>query len=483
MSTDSQMRVSQDANGAAPVESKPDVHAIMAEIRARVKAGIERQRDAKPPLKSYAAHPDHQASRQAGELLTSEDLRYLNEHHAYPTSFRLDTISSHRTGLIGRIVVRAKVKLARMLRQSIFADYFASEQDFLANVVRYLNDVSKYVDARDGAIFWELIRKLDHDIGAAMQRIERIYDEQVAAQRTMEKELTQRLHDLYKPLEGQLADVQARLAQQAAQLQTLDSVARGLEGLVARSTVATPSAGAEASSQPLPTDASYVLLENRYRGSEEEITRRLAIYPPLFNGQEKPVVEIGPGRGELLSLLGQAGVKAYGVECDSAMVEAAQARGHQVITGDGIAHLTQCADQSVGGVIAVQVVEHLRMAQLRELLRACARVVVPGGKVIFETVNPQSLTALSSNYFRDPTHVWPLHPDTLSYAMTLAGLRVVEIRKLSPVPAEAQLRLVPQQDFMTPRWRETVELINHNLQQLNDLMYGYQDYCVIAEVP
>jgi O-antigen chain-terminating methyltransferase len=101
---------------------------------------------------------------------------------------------------------------------------------------------------------------------------------------------------------------------------------------------------------------------------------------------------------------------------------------------------------------------------------------------VFETINPQSMLALSSNYFRDPTHVWPLHPDTLSFAMTLAGLKIIEIRKLSPVPQESLLKKVPVEEYMTPRWSHAVDTLNRNVEQLNELLYGFQDYAVIAEV-
>ena len=79
------------------------------------------------------------------------------------------------------------------------------------------------------------------------------------------------------------------------------------------------------------------------------------------------------------------------------------------------------------------------------------------------------------------THVWPLHPDTLEYAMTLSGLVVDEVRFLSPVADEACLRPVPVQEYMTPRWKQAVEAMNDNFQQLNELLYGHQDYCIVAE--
>jgi hypothetical protein len=168
---------------------------------------------------------------------------------------------------------------------------------------------------------------------------------------------------------------------------------------------------------------------------------------------------------------------------DPAMVEEALQHGLDVRFGDGLAHLRTLEPGSLGGLIAIQVVEHLRPEQLKELFELSKSRVARGGRVIFETINPKSLTALSSNYFRDPSHVFPLHPDTLSYGLTLAGLKVEEIKYLSPVPAEAQLKEIPAEEYLTPRWVQTLNLINHNLRQLNELLYGCQDFCIVAKVP
>jgi O-antigen chain-terminating methyltransferase len=92
----------------------------------------------------------------------------------------------------------------------------------------------------------------------------------------------------------------------------------------------TGSAGPGAKSEAAPIDYSYLLLENRFRGSEVEIRRRLSIYPPLFAGSSKPVLEIGPGRGELQQLFKEQHVPSYGVDMDPAMVEACKTKGFDV---------------------------------------------------------------------------------------------------------------------------------------------------------
>jgi hypothetical protein len=66
--------------------------------------------------------------------------------------------------------------------------------------------------------------------------------------------------------------------------------------------------------------------------------------------------------------------------------------------------------------------------------------------------------------------------------MSLAGLKTKEIKFLAPVPDTARLTPLVKHDFMTPGQIALVNGMNQTISQLNDLLYGYQDYCVIAEV-
>jgi hypothetical protein len=133
-------------------------------------------------------------------------------------------------------------------------------------------------------------------------------------------------------------------------------------------------------------------------------------------------------------------------------------------------------------LVAIQLVEHLTRTQLSELFELAKRKLKLGSKIVFETINPQSLLALSSNYFRDPTHVWPQHPDTLGYTATLAGLKIVETRYLSPVSPNHMLREVPEDSNQPPPMLEATRRINQNIEQLNRLLYGFQDYALVLEV-
>lgn len=460
----------------------PDIRAIMDRIREQIKndtAGSASNRRHFVPTRPLESN----GQRRAGELLHSEELRYLNANYQF-ARLNADAIKSHRPGFLGKSIVKVKRKVLQLIWDGLLKEYFSNERDYQTHLVRFLNDVAKYADARDAQNFWELVRKIDVDTTRALERIERIADEQSGDLRSSERRLIESLEQARRELSQSLAELRTLGVQQGDRLSVVESVASGLEKIAARLSVPQPDAlpqAARAETGPAP-DYRYLLLENRFRGSEEEISRRLEHYPALFPTDGRPVLEIGGGRGELQKLFAARSMRSYMVDMDAAMVEAATAAGVDARLGDGIAHLASCEDRSLAGVIAVQVVEHLTRPQLETLVELCVRKVAPGGAVVFETINPQSVLALSSNYFRDPTHVFPMHPDTMRYMMELSGMKQIEVRYQSPVPAEAQLRNIPVSEYMPPNWAYTVELMNHNVDQLNRLLYGAQDYCIIGRI-
>lgn len=72
-------------------------------------------------------------------------------------------------------------------------------------------------------------------------------------------------------------------------------------------------------------DAFYLALEDRFRGTREEIKERLRIYLPWLEkhkigGKAFPVVDLGCGRGEWLELLAESECHAYGVDTNRVFI-------------------------------------------------------------------------------------------------------------------------------------------------------------------
>jgi hypothetical protein len=108
------------------------------------------------------------------------------------------------------------------------------------------------------------------------------------------------------------------------------------------------------------------------------------------------------------------------------------------------------------------------------LVALAYRKTAPGSPVIFETINAQSVFAVVRNFFLDPTHVRPVHPETLKVAMESAKFRDVELRFSSPY---TEKRVPPLE--LADDGPQLVEF-NRAMGALNDLVYGYLDYAAIG---
>ena len=169
----------------------------------------------------------------------------------------------------------------------------------------------------------------------------------------------------------------------------------------------------------------YFSFETRMRAPSEEIVERQRPYVELLAGHA-PVLDVGCGRGELLTLLRDAGIAARGIDADADMVAFARGAGLDVEQADLLEALAACAPASLGAVSALQVVEHLPPPVLVRFLELAHGALVPGGLLLVETINPATPAALR-HYFADLTHAQPLVPETLELLAGQAGFTGSEV--------------------------------------------------------
>jgi SAM-dependent methyltransferase len=225
---------------------------------------------------------------------------------------------------------------------------------------------------------------------------------------------------------------------------------------------------AEAARQFHPTfDNEH--FEAEFRGSREQLLAQYDDLAAKFEGIIPPVLDIGCGRGEFLELLAKHGVEARGVEMDAELVDAARQRGLDVTHGDGLAELAATFDESLGGVVLIQVVEHLTPQQAVDLVALCREKVAKGGRVLIETVNPQSLYVFAHSFYLDPTHVRPVHPAYLTFLFNEAGFE-----------ATIEWRSPPPEDDVLADDASLTSVERANVERLNRLLYAPQDYALIA---
>lgn len=233
----------------------------------------------------------------------------------------------------------------------------------------------------------------------------------------------------------------------------------------------------------------YVGFEDQFRGSREVIRERLESYLPYFDrlspGAGEPptmgdVLDVGCGRGEFLDLLNERGIAARGIDLNHEMAEVCRARGLNVIEADAVGHLASLPDQSLGGIFAAQVVEHLEPSYLLQFLELTFEKLQPGGRLVLETLNPACWTAFFESYIRDITHRWPLHPETLKYLVLASGFSRAEIEFRSPVPAHDKLQPIAAAGHASQPTGELVETFNANVEKLNARMFTHMDYAIVA---
>ena len=273
--------------------------------------------------------------------------------------------------------------------------------------------------------------------------------------------------------------------QQVAQEQQLDRQGLAFQRIKMDRLMARIAAGTELSAEERAglqeeraglLDHEYYRFESLYR-SEEEVRQNQRIYLPYFEGRQN-VLDLGCGKGEFLELLRDNGIAGRGVDLNEQMVRICQEKGLAVVRDDAIQHLAGYPDNSLGGLFAAHLIEHLPERLLRDLVQMAQAKLQPGAYLILETPNPLCLWALVNYFYLDLSHERPLHPQGMVFLLEGCGFRDVEIRYLHPVPEGVRMALLPQVAG-TP-WEEMGSLLNANLERLNALLYGFADYAVIA---
>lgn len=341
---------------------------------------------------------------------------------------------------VGKVIVLVKRVVRRILRP--YSSMILSRQaDFNASLLRLLDAMmEKWLQNRAAieSLDQQLVQLRDAH-NEHTPRIDALYYERLVLKRNMER-----------LLEGGIrpAASDAPLAVDAfAREQTLD-------------------------------DGSYYLFEGFHRGDSKSIAEKQTEYCAFFEGKDE-VLDVGCGRGEFLALLRDRGIKASGVDSNQVMVEECKQNGFTVVCADLIEHLKGVEDGRYGGIFSSQVVEHLSASVIARFISLAAQKIRPGGVIVVETLNPLSLAGFAEYFYKDPTHVTPVHPETLSFLLKSSGFKNVRTEFRSPTEKEKMLKKIPAAG--TRGDNDDYTILNENIEKLNRVLFGFQEYAVIAE--
>lgn len=222
----------------------------------------------------------------------------------------------------------------------------------------------------------------------------------------------------------------------------------------------------------------YLAFYSKFRSPPGELKKHQSIFVRYFEGCRN-VLDVGCGRGEFLELLREQGIGGRGVDADREMIDICRSHGLNVTLMDAVAYLVGLSPGSIDGVFMDDVIEHLETGHMLHLLDLIGSRLVAGSPFIVKTINPLSL-ATFTDYYIDVTHVRALHPTALKYMVESAGFETIEVRFLARVQDRERLQKFELSPGLGDRERRMAETYNHNIDLLNALLFGPEDYAIIA---
>jgi O-antigen chain-terminating methyltransferase len=190
----------------------------------------------------------------------------------------------------------------------------------------------------------------------------------------------------------------------------------------------------------------YVALEDYFRGDPSVIRERQMAYIPYVKDvvtAGKPLLDLGCGRGEWLTVLRDAGIPARGIDSNRACIDDCKQLDLNVELADLVEYLNALPENSLGAITMFQVMEHLPFPVLLNVLRAILRVLTPGGVFIGEVPNSETLRVAATTFWIDPTHERPLFPGLLQFLAKEVGFSKADGIYSTPLAAEPDVTSLP----------------------------------------
>jgi len=444
------------------------------EIMAKIRENIRRKQVAgELPPDPDSVIGSHSKNCPAGESddAMQRDLSYINTNWDIHNNSYF--ISSHHPH-IGKFLVKGRQLVhAEICR---YIDPMISRQtDFNASTVRIINLASqRYAE----------LTLHQEELETAFFSFKQESDKKIADSITESKSelnskfalTTKELNRVKSELDSKIEfTIKERITQMDQDIHARAWLAHVLEDRVQKELVQ--------KSAPLASTAkentNYFLFEERFRGSREDIKHRQLAFLPYFEKCSR-VLDIGCGRGEFLEILKNHDIGGIGVDSDPDMVAYCHSRQLEVVHSDAITYLETLEDRTLDGIFIDQVVEHLEPDYLIRLIALCHQKIKFGYHIVVETVNPLSFVSFV-NFYIDMTHKRPVHPETLQYLLSAAGFRECEKKFFSPVSDEGRLKKIKWTAEMNETESKNYDVYNHNVELLNTVLFGTQDYAVVGK--
>lgn len=221
-------------------------------------------------------------------------------------------------------------------------------------------------------------------------------------------------------------------------------------------------------------EIDYFDFENHFRGSRQDIKQRQSIYIPYFINKNM-ILDLGCGRGEFLELLKENHISYIGVDSYEEFADYCEAKELNVKCADAVKYLSSIENGSLGGIFAAQLIEHLPKESLIYLCHLAYEKLEKGAYLIMETPNPMCLSIYANSFYMDPSHQKPVHPKMIEYLLKREGFCKIDILYTEESRSGYRLPALVSDSV------DNLTEFNKGMDMLSDLLFGSEDYAVIAQ--
>lgn len=212
---------------------------------------------------------------------------------------------------------------------------------------------------------------------------------------------------------------------------------------------------------------NYLDFEKTFYGDHESLQNKHKQYLPYIKNK-KTLLDIGCGSGAFLTLVKSLDLQVTGVDSDANVVRDAQKHHPEIIHADALKYLRRKDGSNFDVISSMHMIEHLHPQDWLEFLQLAYKRLNKGGLLILETPNNQMLGVFNKGFYMDPTHIRPVHPQTLDFVLKDIGFKKTQQFTSSSLPEGDRLESVSDQRM------------NRNIQKLNQTLFGDQDFSIIA---
>jgi 2-polyprenyl-3-methyl-5-hydroxy-6-metoxy-1,4-benzoquinol methylase len=367
-----------------------------------------------------------------------------------------------KSRLIGPVINICKKIIGKIIRLA-FRPYYRKQNLFNASVTKSINELFKVLHTIDGTLI-----DMRDSIDLQREQNEWLNDkiENSAITVDMAEERIQQYNKKISFLANRLLkennDLLGRIRRNERKIEGLNKVENAISN-VPKDLAKDDLCGFD-----------YYAFEQRFRSDEKLVKNYQRAYLKYFS-KEDLVLDIGCGRGEFLELLKESDIKAMGIELNEDFVGYCTDKGLDVKKDDAVSFLKKLTDSSLNGILMSHVVEHLEFNELICILRLCVDKLKDGGHIIIETPNPTTLAIFTNAFYIDPTHKRPVHPETLRFLLEETGFIDIELKNFDFSKVDYDIPLLNAEQVYNLRE------FNDGINVLNNLLFGFQDYALIAK--